>query len=145
MVSIADGDQVSIIALGDVAGITAQVVVDSDPVVPAGNVRLRVLHAAPAAGNVQVWLSAPGAALDAADPAIITADFSFNSFLTADRCRSRPELPGSVTPSLADTTVLYDSGTLALPSGGNLLLAAVPNTGAGSAPVALIASTGTAL
>lgn len=146
VVSIADGDQVSIIALGDVATITAQVVVDSDPIVPSGSVRLRVLHAAPAVGTVQVWLSAPNAVLDAADSAITTADFAFNSFLTADPL----EIPSGnyrvrVTPSLADTTVLYDSGTVALPSGGNLLLAAVPNTGAGTAPVSLIASTGSAL
>lgn len=146
VVPIADGDQVSIIALGDVAGITAQVVVDTDPEVPAGSVRLRVLHAAPAVGTVQVWLSEPNAVLDAADPAVITADFGFNTFLTADPL----QIPAGsyqvrVTPSLADTTVLYDSGAIALPSGGNLLLAAVPNTGAGTAPVSLIASTGSAL
>ena len=146
VISVAADDRVTVIALGDVASIAPKVIVDQDPVIPAGSVRLRVLHAAPAAGPVQVWLSAPGAALDAADPAVITANFDFDNFLTLDPLQvASGNYQIRVTPSVADTTILFDSGTVTLPSGGNLVVLAVPNTGAGTAPVSLIASTGAAL
>jgi len=153
VLTVPDGGRVSVVALGNVADIAPKVLVDEDPVVPAGEVRVRVLHAAPdvvAAGDsaVQVWLTNPGA--DLANPAgtdtVITAVFEFGQLLTADPLQVpagdyqiRVTLPGD------PGALAYDSGVVTLPGEANLVVAAVPNTGPGAAPVSLIASTGAAL
>jgi hypothetical protein len=156
VVAVEADSQVTVIAYGDVGGsagkgITATVVTDLDPVVPAAETRLRVFHGATNVEDVQVWVSAPGAALDASDPAVITANFGYGTFLTVDPLQvPAGDYQIRVTPSLSDTTVVFDSGTVTLPGGANLVVAAVPNTGAQravgfNAPIQLIASTGTAL
>jgi hypothetical protein len=153
VVPVSDGGRVSVVAIGNLANIMPRVLIDDDPVVPAGEVRVRVLHAAPdviAAGDsaVQVWLTNPGA--DLVNPAgtdtVITAVFEFDQLLTADPLQVpaddyqiRVTLPGD------PTAVAYDSGVVALPPEANLVVVAVPNTGPGDAPISLLASTGAAL
>jgi hypothetical protein len=157
VLSVAEGARVTVVALGDVAEIAPKVLVDQAPSVPAGEVRLRVLHAAPdvlGPGNsaVQVWLTNPEA--DIVDPAgtdtVITAVFEFQDLLTADPLqvpagdyRVRVTLPGD------PAAVAYDSGLISLPGAANFVIAAVPNTTAGLAdpnpsPISLIATNGVA-
>lgn len=154
VITVTEDSQVTVIAYGDVGnmmkGITATVAVDLDPEVPAAETRLRVFHAATNVDNVQVWVSAPGAALDPSDPAVITAGFDYGTYLTPDALQvPAGDYQIRVTPSINDTTELYDSGTVTLPGGANLVIAAVPNTGAQdpafTSPIQLIASTGAAL
>lgn len=123
----------SIVAIGDVANI--QPVVLEQPTAPigAGNLRVRVLHAAPMAPRVDVYATAPGADL-ATSAAIATLTFSEASQVL--------EVPGGdyqirLTPEGDPGAVVFDSGTLSLAAGGELLIAAVENTATGLAPVSL--------
>jgi len=144
-----EGDRVSIIAWDTVTDIKPLVLIDEDPVVPADTVRLRVIHAAPGvptAGdtNVEVWLTAPGADLTAPPAGTINAIFALGELLAgtpievpAGDYQIRATIPGD------PTAVAYDSGTVALPGGTNLVVLAVPNTNAASAsPISLLVATG---
>lgn len=128
----------SIVAVGGVADIEALVLQQPDTPVPAGSVRLRVLHAAPMAPQVDVYLTAPGADLSASAPA---GTFAFGGNL------GPVEVPAGdyqvrVTPAGDATTVVFDTGTITLAAGGNLLLTAVENTATGTAPISLVVQDG---
>jgi hypothetical protein len=128
----------SIVAVGDVADIEALVLQQPDTPVPAGSVRLRVLHAAPMAPQVDVYLTAPGTNLSASAPA---GTFAFGENL------GPVEVPAGdyqvrVTPAGDASSVVYDTGTITLAAGGNLLLTAVENTGTGAAPISLVVQDG---
>ncbi|MBW0148930.1 DUF4397 domain-containing protein [Marinobacter arenosus] len=109
----------------------------------ADSVRLRVAHLSPdaqaaAAGPVDVYVTAAGADL----PAEATFTFAFKESV------GPLEVPAGdyqirVTPSGADT-VVYDSGTVPLPAGADLLIGAVDNTGANgdAGPISLIVLNG---
>jgi Domain of unknown function (DUF4397) len=127
----------TVLAVGRVGGLDALVVSDDDTPVPNGSTRLRVVHAAPAAPKVDVYLTAPGVPLTGQTP---VGSFSFKQTLGPAQVAS-----GSyeirVTPT-GSQTVVYDSGTVTLPSGGNLTVAAIENTTTGTAPVQLVISDG---
>ena len=129
----------SIIAVGGVADIEALVLEQPDTAVPSGSVRLRLVHAAPMAPQVDVYLTAPGADLAMSAPA---GTFSFGEDLgpievPASDYQARVTLAGDAS------TVVYDTGTITLSSGSNLLLAAVENTSTGTAPISLVVLDGT--
>ncbi|MEM6639817.1 MAG: DUF4397 domain-containing protein [Pseudomonadota bacterium] len=124
----------SVLAVNDVANIEPLIINQDDTDVPAGLVRARVVHAAPAAPAVDVFVTAPGADLTAEMP---LGSFSFRGDLgpvevPAGDYQIRVTLAGDAS------TVVYDSGTVALAGGGDLLLAAVQNTGTGSSPIQLV-------
>jgi hypothetical protein len=151
--SLAADSRVTVFAIGDVAEIAPYVIVDSSPDVPADEVRVRVLHAAPDAGQVEVFVTNPDANIvsPAGTDTVISAVFDFGQELTSNALQvpagdyrvrvTRPGAPGAV---------LFDSGLLPLPGGANLVIAAVPNTTAGlvrnaPSPITLVASTGAGL
>jgi hypothetical protein len=128
----------SIVAVGHVADIEALVLQQPDTPVPAGFVRLRVLHAAPMVPQVDVYLTAPGANLSASAP---VGTFSFGENLgpvevPAGAYQARVTLAGDAS------SVVYDTGTITLAAGGNLLLTAVENTTTGTAPISLVVQDG---
>jgi hypothetical protein len=95
-------------------------------------VRIRALHGAPSAPAVDVYVTAPGAPLDSVSP----ANFSFGGALDlgtipAEIYRIRVTLAGT-------TTIVFNSGPIGLPQGGDLTLVAVDNTGPGGSPIALL-------
>ena len=123
----------SVVAVGDVANI-APIVLEQPIGVAAGNARVRVLHAAPMAPQVDVYATAPGADLAASTP---LGTFSFQEDLgpvevPAGDYQIRVTLPGD------PGTVVFDSGTVALADGADLLLSAVENTGPGLAPISIV-------
>ncbi|MFO1407406.1 MAG: DUF4397 domain-containing protein [Steroidobacteraceae bacterium] len=129
----------SIVAVGDVADISPVVLSQPDTAVPAGSVRLRVLHAAPLAPQVDVYLTAPGANLAASAPA---GTFSFKQdFGPVDVPAGDYQI--RVTPAGNPSAVVYDSGTVTLAAGGNLLVTAVENTTTGGSPISLVVQNGT--
>lgn len=137
-VTIGEDQRVTVVAAGEVAGIAPIVLTDTPPAIADDEVRLRVLHAAPAAPAVEVYVTAPGDPLGAP-----LGTFAFGETLTPDAVvvpegayRIRVAVPGS--PS----TVVYDSGAIDLPGGADLLVAAVANTTTGASPVSLLATTG---
>ena len=124
----------SILAIGDVATIRPLVLEQPDTAVASGLVRLRVVHAAPMAPRVDVYLTAPGADLSGAAP---VGSFSFGEDL------GPVEVPAGsyqvrVTAAGNAAAVVFDSGTVDLASSRSLLIAAVQNTGTGSAPISLV-------
>lgn len=110
-------------------------VVEEDGVAPtAGNIKLRVVHAAPSAPNVDVYVTAPGAALG-------TATLSNVAFKGVSDALQVPagDYRVRVTPT-GSSTVVYDSGTLSLAAGANLVAAAV-DASTGNSPVSLLVLT----
>ncbi|MDK9559255.1 DUF4397 domain-containing protein [Marinobacter sp. M216] len=135
-----------VIAVGKVGDQTIEplILTDDGSRDSANSVRLRVAHLSPdaqaaAAGPVDVYVTAAGAAL----PDEATFTFAFKESV------GPLEVPAGdyqirVTPAGADT-VVYDSGTVPLQAGADLLIGAVDNTVSGEAPVSLIAIDGDAV
>jgi hypothetical protein len=132
----------TVIAAGDVAAPIGTIVVSNPTVKPiaTGNFRAQVVHAAPHAPAVDVYVTAPDAAL--ADSTKVN-----DSPLTYGNVTGRTEAPAGnyrirVTAAGNPATVVYDSGTLPLAAGADLLVAAIENTGPGTAPIQLVALDG---
>ncbi|MEO0614661.1 MAG: DUF4397 domain-containing protein [Pseudomonadota bacterium] len=126
--------ETTVIAAGDVANIAPLLITNERSAVTGGNLRATVVHAAPDAPTVDVFVTAPSADLAASAP---LGTFSFGESL------GPVEVPAGdyqirVTLAGAPGSVVYDSGTLSLADGLNLLLAAVENTGPGDAPISLV-------
>lgn len=132
-----------VIAVGKVgdSSIAPLILADDGSRDSASSVRLRVAHLSPdaeaaAAGPVDVFVTAAGDAL----PAEATFTFSFQESV------GPLEVPAGdyqirVTPTGTDT-VVYDSGTVPLTAGADLLIGAVDNTVFGDSPVSLLVVNG---
>jgi len=130
----------TLLAVGKIGDETLDGLIISNPVseIGAGNVRLQVVHAAPDAPAVDVYVTEPDAALTEADP---LGSFAFGENLGPE------EIPGGnyqVRVTLAGSTqdVVFDSGEVSLPAGFNLFIAALANTGAGASPIKLLVNSG---
>ena len=115
------------------------VVISDDGAAPAGGqVKLRVVHGAPAVPAVDIFVTAPEAALPAT-PTIPNLAFSQQApaagaaalTVPAGNYRVRVRVTGQ-------TAVAYDSGPLALAAGSDLVLAAVPDAGPSQSPIQLL-------
>jgi trimeric autotransporter adhesin len=132
----------TVIATGEVADPIDSLLIGNptdSPITP-GNLRAQVVHAAAGAPPVDVYVTAPGASL-ASSAALNDAPLAFQQFT------GRAELPAGtyqvrVTLAGNPATVVYDSGELALSAATDLLIAAVANTGPGTAPIQLVALDG---
>ncbi|MEW9797012.1 CHRD domain-containing protein [Alteromonas sp. CYL-A6] len=113
-------------------------VTSAETSVEAGNVQVQIVHAASMAPTVDIYVTAPDAVLEDEQP-LVTAAFTDATGLLqvpAGDYRIR------ITPA-GDTTVVFDSGTVPLPDGADLLVAATNNTGTGDSPVTLLVADGT--
>lgn len=145
-VSLRSDTNYDVIAVGKVGDDTIEplILADTGERDSADSVRLRVAHLSPdaqaaAGGAVDVYVTAPGADLAAAEPAV---SFEFKG------SAGPLEVPAGdyrirVTPTGTDT-IVYDSGTVPLPAGADLLVGAVDNTGVNSdvSPISLIVVNG---
>lgn len=125
-----------VVASGDVASLAPIVLEQPATDVIDGTARVRVLHAAPMAPQVDVYATAPGADLAASMP---LGTVSFGEDLgpvdvTAGDYQIRVTLPGD------PATVVYDSGTVALASQSDQLISAIENTTTGLSPISLVSS-----
>jgi hypothetical protein len=132
----------TLLAVGEVADPIDTLVVSnpSGAAIATGNLRAQVVHAAPDAPAVDVYVTAPGAALAGSTPVNVGA-LDFGEFT------GRIEAPAGdyqirVTAAGNPGAVVYDSGTVALAAGSDLLIAAIENTGPGAAPIQLVALNG---
>ncbi len=121
---------------GAVANIAAKISSHPQSAIAADATRVQFVHAAPSAPAIAVYVTAPGADLAASAP---LGTVAFHGSL------GPTDLPAGdyeirVTPASAATPVLYDSGTVTLPAGADLLIAATANTGPGAAPIVLAVS-----
>ncbi|UXY15840.1 DUF4397 domain-containing protein [Chitiniphilus purpureus] len=123
----------TVFAAGRLAQIAPLAIVEDNLAPAAGQLKLRVVHAAPSAGNVDIYLTAPDADLATATPALGNVAFRADSGVL-------PVAAGSyrvrITPA-GSKTVAYDSGTLDLAAGADLVVAAVETENAVS-PVSLL-------
>ena len=129
----------TILAIGSVAQGTLETLLVENTLTPvtAGNVRAQVVHAAPNAPEVDVYVTAPGTLLSAEQP---LATLAYKGFT------GQVEVPAGdyqirITPS-GSTAVVFDSGSLSLADGSDLLISATQNVVTGASPVSLVVATG---
>lgn len=128
-----------VVAIGATANIAPLVIENDLSEVTPGNVRLQVVHAAPAAPLVDVYVTAPGDDLSAAQPVATAAfmDYTGQVEVPAGDYQIRITTAGT-------NTLVYDSGTLSLTAGADLMVFATENVGAGDSPVTLLVADGSA-
>jgi len=120
-----------VIAVNSVASIEPLIISDTGSLSDNTKVRVRVAHLAAAAPAVKVFVTAPGADLAAATA---LGSFAFKETLGAVEVAAGDY---QIRVTLADNTVVFDSGTVNLAAGKDLLVGAVPNVGTGSSPITL--------
>jgi len=134
-INVDAGGSMAVLAVDTVANIAAfRVMRDTTPV-SASSVRLQVVHAAPAAPAVDVYVTAPGASLAASAP---VGSFSFKGIIGPATVPAG-DYEIRVTPAGTPGTVVFDSGAVTLAGGSDLLVVALQNTGPGSSPITLLA------
>jgi hypothetical protein len=117
----------------------APVLIDDDGAAPAsGNVKLRVVHGAPAVPAVDIYVTAPGAALPAA-PSIPALAYRSAAPASGSAALQVPGGEYQIRATVAGqpANVAFDSGRVALAAGGDLLIVAVPSAG-GISPISLL-------
>lgn len=129
-----------IFALGNVADNTLMLlpVTSMETDVESGNTQVQIVHAASMAPTVDIYVTAPDADITSEQP-LVTAEF-----MDATDLQQVPsgDYRIRVTPA-GETDVVFDSGTVSLTDGANLLIAATNNVGAGTSPVTLLVADGT--
>lgn len=134
------GTETSVIATGTVAvdGLPLPVIVVTNPIgepIAAGSLRAQVVHAAPSAPPVDVYVTALNGPLDS--PVNGAAPLAYGEFtgqleVPEGDYQIRIAVPG-VTP-----TVVYDSGEISLAAGADLMIVAVDNVFIGDSAVQLV-------
>ena len=126
----------TIIATDFVAQIAALVLPDEGSPATGNFLRIRVVHSSPSAPAVDVYVTAPGADINATPPTLTNVVFKdVSDFLeiTEGNYQIRITATGSITP-------VFDSGSVALDAGSVLTAVALDATG-GASPVTLIVLT----
>ncbi len=131
--------QTTVIAAGLLAddSFGPQVIVNQRSLVPSDSTRVQVVHAAPGAPEVSVFVTAPDAALDM--PLTTFSFYDHTEQVTVPAGEYRIRITAGSSNDVED--VVFDSGAIALPGGADLLVLALDNPGPG-APVDLLVSTG---
>lgn len=121
-----------VIAVNETASIEPLVIVNDFTAVTAGNVRVQVVHAAPAAPEVDIYVTAPDTDITMEQPLATAAfkDYTAQVEVPAGDYQIR------ITPA-GSTTVVFDSGSIGLADGADLLVAATENVTTGQSPVTL--------
>jgi hypothetical protein len=132
----------TVFAANRVAALEALTVVDDGNAPASGSAKLRVVHAAPGAPEVDVYVTTPTQDLNDAS-VTPTLTFAFKAIIPANGARALEVPAGSyrirVTPKGDKASVVYDSGSVAIAAGADLLLAAVQEDSATNpAPISLL-------
>jgi hypothetical protein len=127
----------TVLAVNPVADIEPLIITRETTAITAGELRAQVIHAAPNAPMVDVYVTAPEADLNN-EAALGT--FSFKDSLGPVDI---PEGDYQIRVTVAGdpSSVVFDSGTVSLTAGLDLTLAAIENTATGSAPIQLLVAT----
>jgi hypothetical protein len=139
-VQLAGGNELTLVAVGKSANESIEAIRIEAPInfPGSGQFRVRLLHAVPDIGAVDVYLTDPSADLAAVAPA---ATLDYKQFT------DRVEFPSGtyrirITPTGTPGTVVFDSGNLDFPPGRDLLVGVVTNTAIGTSPVSLVLDNG---
>ncbi len=132
-VTLAANTDYVIAAEGPIASISAQTYSHPLALVGPNSTQVQVVLAAPNAPSVSVYLTAPGADLASSTP------FGTASFQGAIGPTQIPsgQYEIRVTAAGTPTSVLFDSGTVTLGGGSDLVLTALQNEGPGTATIFL--------
>ncbi|WP_088328946.1 CHRD domain-containing protein [Lacimicrobium sp. SS2-24] len=126
-----------VLAIGTVETIEPLIIENTFTEVTSGSARVQVVHAAPNAPMVDIYVTAPGDDLSSAQA---LATLSYREF-TGQAEVAEGDYQIRITPAGSED-VVYDSGTVNLPDGADLMIAATTNVGSGSSPVTLLAADG---
>ena len=122
------GSAYTVIATGPVASIAPLVLQDDLTAPAAGNIKLRLVHASPTAGEVDIYVTAPGTDIATADPTLAGVAFrEFSPYLSAPAGTYRVR----VTPA-GSKTVAIDVNNVALAAGQIRTAVAVDAPGGGT-------------
>jgi hypothetical protein len=115
------------------------VVVDDNGAAPAaGQVKLRVVHGAPAVPAVDIFVTAPDAALPAA-PTIDNLAFAQQAPASGSAALAVPAGSYRIRAVVdGQTAIAFDSGAVNLAAGADIVIVAVPDAGPGLSPVQLL-------
>lgn len=123
----------TVLATGRVASIAPLVLTDDQTSPASGNVRLRLVHASPTAGNVDIYVTEPTAEIDTATPTLTNVAFrAVSSYLEVPAGTYRVR----ITPA-GTKTVAIDVNNVTLAAGQVRTAVAVDATG-GGAPLSAI-------
>ncbi len=122
-----------VIAINTVDMIEPFIISRDDVTVADNRTRVRIAHLAPQAPEVDIYVTAPGTDVSSTDP-LATAAFKDE---TGEVEVDAGDYQIQITPA-GDNTVVFDSGTVALPGGADLAILALENTLTGSSPVQLL-------
>ncbi|HEX4937016.1 MAG TPA: DUF4397 domain-containing protein, partial [Gemmatimonadaceae bacterium] len=136
--NIVEGQDKSIYAIGGAAGsaITQFATVDTNPAPAATQVRVRVVHLSPTAGNVDVFVTAVGADLATATPTLSNVPYrGVSGYLTvAPGTYQVRVVPAGTAPAQRAANVAINVASLALTGGTGRTIVAADNT-TGGAPL----------
>jgi len=111
--TLTGGTDYTVLAVGPVAAIEPLLLVDDNTAPAAGNVKVRLVHASPTAGLVDIYVTTPGADISMMAPSLAAVDFKAASPYIA-----APAGDYQVRVTAAGTkTVALDTGTLTLAAG----------------------------
>jgi hypothetical protein len=135
-VTVADGSDYTVLVGDRLATITLEALLDDNDQPGAGNAKVRLIHGAPGAGTVDIYVTPPGADISLETPTLTGVDFGIVSpYLEVPA----GEYQVQVTPA-GTLDVVIDSGTLTLSSGEVRTGIAVDAPGGGGPFDALILS-----
>jgi hypothetical protein len=126
-VTVADGVDYTVIVEDTLNDIKALVLTDNNNTPPAGTIRVRAVHGAPAAGAVDIYVTDPGTDLTLTGP--VASNVAFGEALPyVDAIAGTYQV--RVTPT-GSKEVIIDSGPLTLENGQIRTAIAVDATGGG--------------
>jgi hypothetical protein len=125
---LAVGNYTTILAVNNLAQIEPLVVTEPDLGPGVGQARVRLVHASPSTGNVDIYVTAPTATLPAT-PTVANVPFKgVSSALTVPAGNYRVRITPAGTPG----TIAIDTGSIALPSNSVTIAAALDKASGGS-------------
>lgn len=129
--ALAGNTHYDVIAVNAVSKIESVVLTDAGKLSDAAKVRVRVAHLAATAPEIKVFVIAPGADLTSATP---LGSFAFKGTLDPVEVAAGNY---QIRVTLANNAVVFDSGSVNLAAGKDLLVGAIPNVGNGTSPIRL--------
>lgn len=142
--TVVEGQDKSIYAIGGAASsaITPFVTVDTNPAAPATQVRVRVVHLSPTAGNVDIFVTAVGADLAAATPTLSNVAYrAVSGYLTvAPGTYQVRVVPAGTAPAQRAANVAINVAALALTGGTGRTIVAADNARGGTPLQAFVLS-----
>lgn len=117
----------TLIAANTTAAIEGLFLVDDNSEPETSKIKMRLVHAAPSAGNVDIWITSPGESLRA-------PTFSNVAFATVSAYLELPDTPLQVRAAPTGTTnIIIDSGSIDL-TRGEIVTVIARDAAAGGAP-----------